>query len=77
MLGDPHFETLDGVSYTFNGLGEFTLITVNDDQGQFFTVQGRTERILDLETQTLGLATKFVAFAAEIRDSYRVSGFAF
>ena len=24
--GDPHFETLDGHNYTFNGLGEFSLL---------------------------------------------------
>ena len=74
MLGDPHFQTLDYVRYTFNGLGEYTLITVNNaDQDNYFTVQGRTERILDSDTQALGLATKFVAFAAEIRGSSRVS----
>ncbi len=72
MLGDPHFQTLDSVRYTFNGLGEYTLLSINDDEGQVFTVQGRTERILDEESETLGLATKFVGFAAQVRDSYKV-----
>ena len=26
LWGDPHFETLDGNSYTFNGIGEYQLI---------------------------------------------------
>ncbi|XP_072014975.1 uncharacterized protein [Amphiura filiformis] len=72
MLGDPHFQTLDNVRYTFNGLGEYTLLSINDAEGQLFTIQGRTERILDTDTETLGLATKFVAFAAEVKDSYMV-----
>ena len=45
--GDPHVVTLDGLSYTFNGLGEYDLFkvdgmiriaartrSVTDDQGQ-------------------------------------------
>ena len=26
LWGDPHFETLDGNNYTFNGIGEYQLI---------------------------------------------------
>ena len=26
LWGDPHFETLDGINYTFNGIGEYQLI---------------------------------------------------
>lgn len=38
MFGDPHLVTLDGLQYTFNGRGEFTLIETLD---QSFTLQGR------------------------------------
>ena len=38
--GDPHLTTLDNKAYTFNGLGEFTLIKAND-----FTLQGRTQPV--------------------------------
>ena len=38
--GDPHFTTLDGRVYTFNGLGEYVLLreSIND-----FEFQARTE----------------------------------
>ena len=26
MRGDPHFTTMDGLTYTFNGRGEFVLL---------------------------------------------------
>lgn len=35
-LGDPHLTTLDGLSFTFNGHGEFILLNASDVQ-----VQGR------------------------------------
>ncbi|XP_078686455.1 protein mesh-like isoform X6 [Branchiostoma floridae x Branchiostoma belcheri] len=41
-FGDPHFITLDGISYTFNGAGEFLLLEVNNGQ---FRVQGRMEQL--------------------------------
>ncbi|XP_078619241.1 mucin-like protein [Branchiostoma floridae x Branchiostoma japonicum] len=37
--GDPHITTLDGVEYTFNGLGEFVLLDMGEGEYQ---VQGRT-----------------------------------
>ena len=30
MFGDPHFISFDGSNYTFNGLGEFNVVTVNN-----------------------------------------------
>uniref|UniRef100_A0A3P9H7J0 Sushi domain-containing protein 2 n=1 Tax=Oryzias latipes TaxID=8090 RepID=A0A3P9H7J0_ORYLA len=42
VFGDPHFITFDGVSYSFNGKGEYTLVTSADKQ---LTIQGRTEPI--------------------------------
>ena len=38
MIGDPHLVTLDGLKYTFNGIGEYILIETTDDS---FTLQGR------------------------------------
>ena len=26
MFGDPHFQTLDGRNFTFNGIGEYILV---------------------------------------------------
>lgn len=55
--GDPHVTTLDERDYTFNGLGEYTLITTDD---QSIVIQGRTE--LTPGTGNTG-ATQFSAFA--------------
>ncbi|XP_063971397.1 fibrillin-2-like isoform X3 [Lytechinus pictus] len=40
--GDPHFQTIDGKKYTFNGLGEYKILRYTD--GNPFTVQMRTGR---------------------------------
>lgn len=40
VFGDPHFITFDGVSYSFNGKGEYTLVTSEKNK---LTIQGRTE----------------------------------
>ncbi|XP_051269108.1 sushi domain-containing protein 2-like [Dicentrarchus labrax] len=42
VFGDPHFITFDGVSYSFNGKGEYTLVTSAKKQ---LTIQGRTEPV--------------------------------
>ncbi|KAI0225835.1 Mucin-like protein [Lamellibrachia satsuma] len=65
FYGDPHIRTLDGFQYTFNGLGEYTLIQTTYDT---FTLQGRTAKTLDnngVERE----ATIFSAFAARDNDS--------
>ena len=54
--GDPHVTTLDEKQYTFNGLGEYILVTTND---QSIVIQGRTE--LTPGTGDTG-ATQFSAF---------------
>ncbi|KAM3874287.1 sushi domain-containing protein 2-like [Diretmus argenteus] len=56
VFGDPHFITFDGVSYSFNGKGEYTLVTSVEKQ---LTVQGRTEPV----NGTLINATKLSAVA--------------
>ncbi|XP_018417073.1 PREDICTED: mucin-4 [Nanorana parkeri] len=62
MFGDPHITTLDGFSYTFNGLGDFTLVHASDGDITF-TLQGRTE-----QTGT-AQATNFKAFAVKYSSS--------
>ncbi|XP_053842503.1 mucin-4 [Vidua macroura] len=57
-FGDPHITTLDGLTYTFNGLGDFVLLLASDAQTSF-VLHGRT-------VQTgMAQATNFVAFAAQ------------
>ena len=56
--GDPHFRTLDGGNYTFNGLGEYVMI---DAQDGVFQLQARTSLALQNSTT----ATIFSAGAAK------------
>uniref|UniRef100_A0A8C5X713 Mucin-4 n=1 Tax=Malurus cyaneus samueli TaxID=2593467 RepID=A0A8C5X713_9PASS len=56
-FGDPHITTLDGLTYTFNGLGDFVLLLASDAHTSF-VLHGRTA-----QTGT-AQATNFVAFAA-------------
>ena len=64
MRGDPHFTTLDGKEFTFNGWGEYTLANIILD-GSEFLAQGRTHPV---EEGSLN-ATQFVAFAFGRQDS--------
>ncbi|XP_035660312.1 protein mesh-like [Branchiostoma floridae] len=43
-FGDPHFITLDGASYTFNGHGEFVLLNANEGE---FRAQVRMEQLVN------------------------------
>ncbi|XP_022100979.1 neurogenic locus notch homolog protein 1-like isoform X1 [Acanthaster planci] len=64
--GDPHVKTLDGVEYTFNGLGEYTIALIEGDDGQkLFELQGRTRRATNKETGELTDATFYSGFAAQ------------
>ena len=64
-LGDPHITTLDGLQYTFNGLGEYTLVETTDGA---FTLQGRTVRAKD-ENGDETPATVYAAFVAKDETS--------
>ena len=65
MIGDPHIVTLDGLPYTFNGLGEYVLLKTQHDE---FMLQGRTVQAKDDYGNTIE-ATSFTAFAAKDYDS--------
>ncbi|XP_019632704.1 PREDICTED: uncharacterized protein LOC109476260 [Branchiostoma belcheri] len=62
LWGDPHMKTLDGLAYTFNGLGEFTLVQTRG-ASVGFSLQGRTEKAIG--TQGAAEATVFTAFASK------------
>lgn len=62
VFGDPHFITFDGVSYSFNGFGEYTLVSSVKKQ---LTIQGRTEPV----NATTIKATKLTAVAMEEKTS--------
>ncbi|TKS78565.1 Sushi domain-containing protein 2 [Collichthys lucidus] len=53
VLGDLHFITFDGLGYTFNGKGEYLLVSSPDRQ---LSVQARTEQV-KLENFALAKAT--------------------
>ena len=61
-LGDPHLMTLDGVLYTFNGVGEYVLVRSKLDDVKF-QLQGRTTTIRNSN------ATVFSAFAIENNET--------
>ena len=62
--GDPHLVTLDGLSYTFNGRGEYILIETTD----LFTLQGRMI-IASGINETAVAATVFSAIVAKNDNS--------
>ncbi|XP_052243009.1 mucin-like protein isoform X1 [Dreissena polymorpha] len=61
--GDPHIRTLDATNYTFNGLGEYVLLSI-DAPNVTFSLQARTERAMKKDGN-LSEATIFTAFAAK------------
>ena len=56
--------TLDGRNYTFNGLGEYTMVDIND---QFFQLQARTKL-----AKGGGTATIFAAAVAKEENTSTV-----
>ena len=65
MLGDPHVITLDGLQYTFNGKGEFSLI---ETESNTFTLQGRMVQAVSVSGEA-SLATVFSAIVGKQNDS--------
>ena len=64
-FGDPHIKKLDGGNYTFNGIGEYTI--VNADNGTFL-LQARTQ----VAPGELSKATIFTAGVAKENKSATV-----
>ncbi|XP_014781778.2 mucin-4 [Octopus bimaculoides] len=64
MFGDPHIQTLDGLKYSFNGLGEYSLLSVRNKTSNInmLEVQTRTTQAKNANG-TLINATIFSAFA--------------
>ena len=59
VVGDPHFITFDGMKYTFNGFGEFTLLRTHSNE---FVVQGRMEPFPDSSSGSIltSIAVKYL-----------------
>ncbi|CAD5121857.1 DgyrCDS10323 [Dimorphilus gyrociliatus] len=60
FFGDPHITTIDGRGYTFNGLGEYTLLKYGSASNTEFDLQARTARAIDKNNKA-SLATVFTA----------------
>lgn len=60
--GDPHLVTLDGKNYTFNGVGDFYLVT---DVNNSIVIQVRAEQAID-QKGTLQNATVFTGLAVKV-----------
>ena len=52
--GDPHFITLDGKQYTFNGLGEYTLLDALNGK---FIIQIQTKQAVDQNGDAIKAST--------------------
>ena len=65
FFGDPHIKTLDDKDYTFNGIGEYTMVDANNGS---FTLQARTV----LAPGNLSIATVFSAGAAKEYNTSKV-----
>ena len=61
--GDPHFTTIDGLEYTFNGVGEFTMAT---SPAYNFTFQARMEKYRDTS------ASVYTAFVIQTHNSSNI-----
>jgi len=65
--GDPHIQTLDGLQYTFNGLGQYWMVKSDP-----FKLQTRTDRAWSSPGQVSELGTVFGAVAGQVM--YEESG---
>ena len=61
FYGDPHVVTLDKYTFTFNGLGEYFLVVMDD-----FTLQGRTGKAMKDGVVQEASGTVFIGLAAQM-----------
>jgi hypothetical protein len=59
LWGDPHFFTVDGFIYTFNGIGEYTMTKTRNGS---YVLQARTAQFDDASGTSYS-ASAFTAFA--------------
>ncbi|XP_075946246.1 sushi domain-containing protein 2-like [Anarhichas minor] len=71
VFGDPHFITFDGVSYSFNGNGEYTLMTSTKKR---LTIQGRAEPVNATIKATMLTAVAMRETPSDIIEVRLVSG---
>ncbi|XP_059214649.1 sushi domain-containing protein 2-like [Centropristis striata] len=71
VFGDPHFITFDGVSYSFNGLGEYTLVS---SKKKGLTIQGRTEPVNGTIKATTLTAVAMEEIPSDVIEVRLVSG---
>ena len=62
--GDPHFVTLDGKQYTFNGLGEYVLLDALDGE---FVIQIQTKQAVNQNGDNI-MATVISVIAMKQKD---------
>lgn len=68
LWGDPHFISVDGYNYTFNPIGEYTLLKTSDNSFRF---QTRTSNYID-STGKVFQAAVFTSLAAQEAGEVRV-----
>lgn len=64
--GDPHIDTIDGYSYTYNGIGEYTMLEIRNisSEGTVFELQSRTSLAQNISGSQVP-ASIFSAFVAK------------
>eukprot|EP00794_Sanderia_malayensis_P002636 gene2636-3050_t len=60
--GDPHIKTLDGFTYTFNGIGDYSLLSLKNSSD--FIVHCRMSKAVVNEAKNGTLASKATVFSA-------------
>uniref|UniRef100_A0A8C1ERN9 Sushi domain containing 2 n=1 Tax=Cyprinus carpio carpio TaxID=630221 RepID=A0A8C1ERN9_CYPCA len=72
VLGDPHFMTFDGVTFTFNGKGEYMLVYSSDRELSVFRIKDGLNQTWAKKTVlpgTVAMATRLSSVAMREKDS--------
>ncbi len=72
MGGDPHFTTVDGLRYTYNGVGTHVMLVTDDDS---FTLHCRLSQVWNSQGHSLGASvfTGIAGSCGNISDIVQVS----